>query len=438
MKENVEGSMSVLKKLWFFLLLSLGIVTVLVVLFPHERVYILGLLLATVGVGTTYLYVVGATASLVTFDFLFFSALGLAGVLIGTLYEIFFLMGAPAYDFLYPIHGVLFSWMSVWLLVSVFFVSLRMKHRWPVVLVWLLAMGGLFFVLQQYSGMVLPFIKDVVIPRMGLWVVGIEVLGLVTLGVVFWLRHRMSSTLYASLVLWVAFRMITGPFWWKAATDIVNPLWFQYILTIEWLGLLFGLDGVLYSGIHQPFHRLSRQIQILNEEKMLSLRLDRVTRALNADAFQDMVRYEVLRQKRQKSDLALLAIDAVITMKDSTHYTCPDNVLGLLAASFRANLRAHDVISHWGGGRFVILLLDTDLVGACTVGKKIQEVVSMSEYLCGREVSEVKLFMGAAVYMEGMGVEDFLSLAFLNLSTAREKKTKTVVTEGIFESPKES
>ncbi len=86
----------------------------------------------------------------------------------------------------------------------------------------------------------------------------------------------------------------------------------------------------------------------------------------------------------------------------------------------------------------MILLLDTDLVGACTVGKKIQEVVSMSEYLCGREVSEVKLFMGAAVYMEGMGVEDFLSLAFLNLSTAREKKTKTVVTEGIFESPKES
>ncbi|URA10953.1 GGDEF domain-containing protein [Thermospira aquatica] len=428
--------MSALKKLCFFLLFSLGIVTALIVLFPYERVYILGLFLAFVGMGTAYLYVVGATSAFVNFDFLFFSALGLAGVLVGTLYEIFFLTGAPAYDFLYPLHLVLFSWMSLWLFFSAFFVSRRLKYRWPVVLIWGVAMAGLFLVLQQYGGRVLPFLKGEVMPRIVQWVIGIEGLSLVTLGLVFFWRHRMALTLYASLVLWIVFRMIAGVFWLKASVDMANPLWFQYILTIEWLGLLFGLDGALYSGIHQPFHKLSRQIQILNEEKMLSLRLDRITRTLNADAFQDMVRYEVLRQKRQRSDLALLAIDALITMKDNSQYNCPDNVLGLLAASFRANLRAHDVISHWGGGRFTILLLDTDLVGACTVAKKIQEVVSMSEYLCGKDEAEVQLFMGAAVYMEGMGVEDFLSLAFRNLSLAREKKTNSVVTEGIFESPK--
>jgi len=212
-------------------------------------------------------------------------------------------------------------------------------------------------------------------------------------------------------------------------------IWFQYLVTLEWLGLLFGLDGVIYGGIHYPLHKVNRELHIINEERMLSLRLDRVTRTLNADAFQDLLHYEVLRQKRQRSELSLLAIEARIELPALVSYTCSDNVLSLLASSLRANLRAHDVISHWGNGVFVILLMDTDMVGACTVGKKIRDVVAMSEYLCGKDSATIKLWMGVAIYMEGMTGENFLSLAFANLGRAKETNSSDVVSEYIFDYP---
>jgi len=424
--------MSALKKIWFFLLFSVVLATVLIGLFPYARVYILILLLGMVGLGVTYLYVTGSTLSLVSQDFLFVSSLGMAGVLLGTVYEIFLLENGLVSS-IYPVHFVLDMWANLWLFGAVWYTSRQARFRWPFVVLWLVMMVGLGLLWRQYTSWLLPLWTMVVQAKtwaMGVW--GFLVGGF--LGVLVWKRHRVLSTLYTALILWGFFRLLAGVFWWQAFEHQDVFLWLQYILTLEGIGWLFGLDGALYSGIHYPFHKLRRRIQVLEEENMLSLRIDRVTRALNAEAFQDMLRYEVLRQKRQKSDLSLLAIDVVIEI-DSTYYTCADNVLGLVAASFRANLRAHDVISHWGGGRFVILLMDTDLVGACAVGKKIAEVVAMSEYLCGDKSAVVSLFMGASVYTEGMSMEDFLAMGFVNLQRAKEKGIKQVVTEALFDTP---
>lgn len=437
-KGIVEGYMTALKKLWFFLVLSLGLATLLIVLFPYERVYLLMLFLGMVGVGVTYLYVTGATFSFVSHDAALLSAFGVSGVLVGVVYELFLLMNAPSSPaFMYPLYFLLALWMTFWLFVAAWYAHRRISFYWPFVVGYMLFLVGFWWILREYTGILLPLWKNLFLPFALWWVMGMEAVLLVTLGLLFVWRHRILSTVYTAFVLWVLFRMITGVFWWQVAKTEDSFLWLQYILTLEWIGLLFGLDGVIYSGIQYPLHKLNRQLQVLREENMLSLRLDRVTRTLNAEAFQDMVRYEVLRQKRQKSDLGLLVIEALIEMA-STNYTCPDNVLGLLAASFRANLRAHDVISHWGGGRFVILFMDTDLVGVCAVGKKMREVVSMSEYLCGNTSAKVTLFMGASVYVPGMSVEDFLSVGFANLQKAKEKKATDVVTEVIFDYPEKS
>ncbi|MCX7882338.1 MAG: diguanylate cyclase [Brevinematales bacterium] len=427
--------MTALKKLWFFLVFSLGLATLLIFLFPYERVYLLVLLLGMVGVGTAYVYVTGATFSLVSSDFSFLSALGVSGLLVGGVYELFLFMNAPSsLAFLYPLHFLLSLWMTFWLFLGVWYSHRRVSLRWPFWVIYGVLVSGLWFLLRSYTAFLLPLWQKVFLPYAHFWILGMEGVLLVSLAVLIVHRHKVLSTLYTALVLWFMFRILTGFFWWRMVGHEDSALWLQYILTLEWIGFLFGLDGVIYTGIHYPFHKLHRQLQMVSEEKMLSLRLDRVTRALNAEAFQDMVRYEVLRQKRQKSDLGLLVIEAVIEIA-STNYTCPDNILGLLAASFRANLRAHDVISHWGGGRFVILFMDTDLVGVCAVGKKMSEVVAMSEYLCGEKSAKVTLFMGASVYVSGMSVEDFLSVGFVNLQRAKERKSPEVVTEAIFDYP---
>ncbi|MFN4216040.1 MAG: diguanylate cyclase [Brevinematales bacterium] len=430
--------MTTLKKLWFFLVLSLGLATILIFLFPYDKVYILMLFLGIVGVGVTYVYVTGATFSFVSHDAALLSAFGVSGVLVGVVYGLFLLMNAPSSPaFMYPLYFLLTLWMTFWLFVGAWYAYRRISLYWPFIGVYVVGLIGLWWILREYTAVLLPLWKSFFLPFALWWILGIEVVLLSTLGLLFVWRHRILSTVYTAFVLWLLFRMITGFFLWQVARNEYSFLWLQYLLTLEWIGLLFGLDGVIYSGIQYPLHKLNRQLQVLQEENILSLRLDRVTRTLNAEAFQDMVRYEVLRQKRQKSDLGLLVIDVLIEMT-SANYTCPDNVLGLLAGSFRANLRAHDVISHWGGGRFVILFMDTDLVGVCAVGKKIREVVSMSEYLCGNTSAKVTLFMGASVYMPGMSVEDFLSVGFANLQRARDQKSIEVVTEEIFDYPEKS
>lgn len=430
--------MTTFKRLWFFLLLSLAIASTLILLFPYPRVYLFALFVGTIGIGMVYLYIGGATRFLVTQDFGLISAFGVAGMLVVLLYEFFLFLGASSsYEFFYPLHFLATSWMALWLLGGSFFLDRCLKRKWPLVLLWIMGIGGLWFLVSRYATMLLPFWKRFSHESLW-WIGGFELVTFVSLGVFVWVRHRVVSTLYTAGVLWLLFRGISGVFWIFLLYNPTQIHWFQYIFTMEWLGLLFGLDGVIYSGMYYPFHKLQRQLQILNEERMLSLRLDRVTRTLNLEAFRDLAHYEVLRQKRQKSDLALLAIDTSIDLRPTASYTCPDSILGLLASSFRANLRAHDVVSHWGGGRFVILLMDTDLVGACAVGKKIRDVVSMSEYLCGQEAAQVKLWMGAAVYLSGMSVDQFFSLALLNLSRAKQRDVVEVVTEVIFEYPQAS
>ena len=53
-----------------------------------------------------------------------------------------------------------------------------------------------------------------------------------------------------------------------------------------------------------------------------------------------------------------------------------DEVLKLLAKISLNNVREHDTITRWGGEEFLILLPQTDLIGARNVAEKIRKTIS--------------------------------------------------------------
>jgi len=125
---------------------------------------------------------------------------------------------------------------------------------------------------------------------------------------------------------------------------------------------------------------LALQNALLHEELERLSVTDRLTELYNHGYLHQRLEEEIERAMRFGHRLSVIMLDIDDFKKFNDRYGHPrgDTVLKAVSAVIRENLREIDVAARYGGEEFVVVLPETDVVGALAVAERIR--VSMEEY----------------------------------------------------------
>ena len=153
---------------------------------------------------------------------------------------------------------------------------------------------------------------------------------------------------------------------------------------------------------------------------------DILTGLYNRRYFYRLLKHEIEKVKRSKSDLSLAIIDVDNFKKiNDTHgHIEGDRVLRKISAILKEQTRTVDIVARWGGEEFVIILPDTDSVGARIFSERVRRVVEGS-----RLANNATISIGIATYKNRIGLDDFINMADSALYKAKEKKNTVFYTE---------
>lgn len=147
---------------------------------------------------------------------------------------------------------------------------------------------------------------------------------------------------------------------------------------------------------------------------------DSLTGLFNQRQFYMRLREEIVRSTRQKHPLALILIDLdnFKEYNDRHGHIAGDQALRHVGKSILRSIREGvDSGYRYGGDEFAIILIDSDILIAEEIGKRVRFAI--------KDSGELRASLGYAVYSEDMNLTDFVRLADTNLY-----KSKTEVKNG--------
>ncbi len=153
---------------------------------------------------------------------------------------------------------------------------------------------------------------------------------------------------------------------------------------------------------------LARRLKAANEKlRKLSI-LDGLTELYNHRYFQERLHEEFERARRYKRNLSVIMIDIDHFKKinDTYGHLFGDFVLRELARIIKENLRKSDIAARYGGEEFAIILPETEIQGATTLGERLRRKVEEHTF-----------------QMDGISVKVTISLGVASIFPARTKKT---------------
>lgn len=119
------------------------------------------------------------------------------------------------------------------------------------------------------------------------------------------------------------------------------------------------------------------QAEAKNQDLLRRATTDALTGIANRAKFDERIREEAARFKRNRSDFALIIfdIDHFKQFNDTHGHQVGDLVLKRVATAVRNALRDVDLVARYGGEEFAVLAVHTDRKGACIVNARLQRSV---------------------------------------------------------------
>jgi len=137
---------------------------------------------------------------------------------------------------------------------------------------------------------------------------------------------------------------------------------------------------------------------------------DSLTGLFNQRQFYMRLREEIVRSTRQKHPLALILLDVdnFKEYNDKHGHIAGDQALRDVGKAILRSIREGvDSGYRYGGDEFAIILIDSDILIAEEIGKRVRFAI--------RDSGELGASLGYAVYREDMDLTDFVRLADTNL-----------------------
>jgi len=137
---------------------------------------------------------------------------------------------------------------------------------------------------------------------------------------------------------------------------------------------------------------------------------DSLTGLFNQRQFYMRLREEIVRSTRQKHPLALILLDLdnFKEYNDKHGHLAGDQALRHVGKAILRSIREGvDSGYRYGGDEFAIILIDSDILIAEDIGKRVRTAI--------RDSGSLRASFGYAVYTEEMNLTDFVRLADTNL-----------------------
>ncbi|WP_426306772.1 diguanylate cyclase [Acidovorax facilis] len=120
------------------------------------------------------------------------------------------------------------------------------------------------------------------------------------------------------------------------------------------------------------------ELEAANRALDLQARTDALTGLLNRRGFETQMAFALALARRSGRPLSLITVDVdhFKRVNDTYGHETGDEVLRRLARTLEMRLRNSDVIARLGGEEFVVLLPDTDLLGAQAIAQALVEAMA--------------------------------------------------------------
>jgi len=187
----------------------------------------------------------------------------------------------------------------------------------------------------------------------------------------------------------------------------------------------------IYELSHPFFTAVFRDITLRKtvEERMDWLSFhDELTKIYNRRYFNEQIEKEWKRLLRSKESLSIIMIDIDLfkLYNDSLGHQVGDNCLSMIASAINNSMRrSTDFVARYGGEEFVVVLPDTNLVGAQQVATNILNIIrNLSMPHPNSSVSKrVSVSMGVATIVPTMGCSYERLIRFSDQALYRAKET---------------
>lgn len=149
---------------------------------------------------------------------------------------------------------------------------------------------------------------------------------------------------------------------------------------------------------------------------------DPLTGILNRRAFFDISEKVSKLASRNKETLSLmiLDIDHFKHVNDTYGHLIGDEIIKYLVERVEKEVRASDIFARFGGEEFIILLPNTDEMGAFTLADKIREMVEIHPYIDGKLTISFTISIGIAELGSEKLLRDLIRRADSALYEAKE------------------
>lgn len=121
--------------------------------------------------------------------------------------------------------------------------------------------------------------------------------------------------------------------------------------------------------------RIQKAIEYVHTKRLADT--DGLTGLYNYRSFQARLEQEVERAQRYHRPLSLIMVDIDYfkTYNDTCGHLRGDSVLAAVAQSLQQTSRTSDIVARYGGEEFVLVLPETDVIKAETLGHRLQEQI---------------------------------------------------------------
>lgn len=166
---------------------------------------------------------------------------------------------------------------------------------------------------------------------------------------------------------------------------------------------------------------LRTQLGEMDRSLDLATRIDPMTGLANRRDIMEKMERELSRSERHGRTFSVMLVDLdnFKQLNEKYGYNDGDDVLVEVARVLMSCVRNEDVCARWGGEEFLFLLTETTIEGATTLGRKILESISMTEFKANRPGINITASIGVCEYQAGQSLYECVSRADQALRKAK-------------------
>ncbi len=155
---------------------------------------------------------------------------------------------------------------------------------------------------------------------------------------------------------------------------------------------------------------------------------DKLTQLYNRIKLDRSLENEFNRFKRNKSifSLILVDIDFFKSVNDTFGHQVGDKVLIQISKILKENCRKIDILGRWGGEEFLIICVNTDILGACNLAEKLRKNIEEFEFDI---VKHKTISLGVSQIIENDNIESLIKRVDNNLYQAKRSGRNKIIVD---------